>query len=98
MTTILIQFTLVQEIGTPPISNGFLVWAFTLFFPYIRSLLFISISWLLALLLALNILNGQFYRVQVGLQSPEGATTVRGVLRRFNDFLKLFSDVSQHSL
>lgn len=42
----------------------------------------------------INILNGQFYRVQVGVQSPEGITTVRGVLRRFNDFLKLFSHVS----
>ncbi|KAG8375802.1 hypothetical protein BUALT_Bualt10G0138300 [Buddleja alternifolia] len=30
-----------------------------------------------------------FYRVQVGLQSPEGTTTTRTVLRRFNDFLKL---------
>lgn len=30
-----------------------------------------------------------FYRVQVGIQSPEGVTTTRGVLRRFNDFLKL---------
>ncbi|KAK4600751.1 hypothetical protein RGQ29_010394 [Quercus rubra] len=32
-----------------------------------------------------------FYRVQVGVQSPEGVTTTRGVLRRFNDFLKLFT-------
>ncbi|XP_058222458.1 PX domain-containing protein EREL1-like isoform X5 [Rhododendron vialii] len=32
-----------------------------------------------------------FYRVQIGLQSPEGITTTRGVLRRFNDFLKLFT-------
>ncbi|KAG2700172.1 hypothetical protein I3760_07G220100 [Carya illinoinensis] len=32
-----------------------------------------------------------FYRVQVGVQSPEGNTTTRGILRRFNDFLKLFS-------
>ncbi|KAK2978413.1 hypothetical protein RJ640_018154 [Escallonia rubra] len=38
-----------------------------------------------------NILKGQFYRVQVGIQSPEGVTTTRGVLRRFNDFLKLFA-------
>ncbi|KAI3454216.1 hypothetical protein Pfo_010879 [Paulownia fortunei] len=30
-----------------------------------------------------------FYRVQVGIQSPEGLTTTRTVLRRFNDFLKL---------
>lgn len=40
-----------------------------------------------------NIFKGQFYRVHVGVQSPEGSTTNRGVLRRFNDFLKLFSDV-----
>ncbi|XP_041000095.1 PX domain-containing protein EREX-like isoform X2 [Juglans microcarpa x Juglans regia] len=33
--------------------------------------------------------------VQVGLQSPEGITTIRGILRRFNDFLKLFSEVRQ---
>ncbi|PSR91842.1 Myosin-9 like [Actinidia chinensis var. chinensis] len=32
-----------------------------------------------------------FYRVQVGIQSAEGITTMRGVLRRFNDFLKLFT-------
>ncbi|XP_073141796.1 PX domain-containing protein EREX isoform X2 [Henckelia pumila] len=32
-----------------------------------------------------------FYRVQVGLQSPEGVTTTRGVQRRFRDFLKLGS-------
>ena len=30
----------------------------------------------------------------MGLQSPEGVTTTRGVLRRFNDFIKLFTDVS----
>lgn len=36
-----------------------------------------------------------FYRVQIGLQSPEGVTTVRGVLRRFNDFLRLFSDLKK---
>ncbi|XP_059638523.1 PX domain-containing protein EREL1-like isoform X2 [Cornus florida] len=29
--------------------------------------------------------------VQVGIQSPEGITTTRGLLRRFNDFLKLFA-------
>lgn len=40
------------------------------------------------------ILDGQFYRVHVGVQLPEGVTTTRGVLRRFNDFLKLFTDVS----
>ncbi|RDY14290.1 PX domain-containing protein EREL1, partial [Mucuna pruriens] len=38
---------------------------------------------------------GQFYRVQVGVQSPEGITRVHGVLRRFNDFLKLFSDLKK---
>ncbi|KAI3729961.1 hypothetical protein L6452_18634 [Arctium lappa] len=32
-----------------------------------------------------------FYRVQVGLQSPQGVTTTRAVLRRFNDFLKLLA-------
>ncbi|KAK9079978.1 hypothetical protein SSX86_001653 [Deinandra increscens subsp. villosa] len=32
-----------------------------------------------------------FYRVVVGLQSPEGVTTTRAVLRRFNDFLKLLA-------
>ncbi|EOY29446.1 Phox domain-containing protein isoform 1 [Theobroma cacao] len=36
-----------------------------------------------------------FYRVQVGVQSPEGVTTTRGVLRRFNDFLKLFTDLKK---
>ncbi|KAH1252809.1 PX domain-containing protein EREL1 [Glycine max] len=36
-----------------------------------------------------------FYRVQVGVQSPEGITKVHGVLRRFNDFLKLFADIKK---
>lgn len=36
-----------------------------------------------------------FYRVQIGLQSPEGMTTMRGILRRFNDFMKLFSDLKK---
>ncbi|GAB2284926.1 hypothetical protein Dimus_019379 [Dionaea muscipula] len=36
-----------------------------------------------------------FYRVQVAIQSPAGVTTTRGVLRRFNDFLKLYSDLKQ---
>ncbi|KAK9923091.1 hypothetical protein M0R45_031525 [Rubus argutus] len=36
-----------------------------------------------------------FYRVQVGLQSPEGITTTRGILRRFNDFLKLSSELKK---
>ncbi|KAK3040941.1 hypothetical protein RJ639_028815 [Escallonia herrerae] len=40
---------------------------------------------------------GQFYRVQVGIQSPEGVTTTRVVLRRFNDFLKLFAAVSNQA-
>ncbi|KAK9280523.1 hypothetical protein L1049_014215 [Liquidambar formosana] len=37
----------------------------------------------------------RFYRVQVGVQSPEGITTTRGVLRRFNDFLKLFANLKK---
>ncbi|KAI4379758.1 hypothetical protein MLD38_006012 [Melastoma candidum] len=36
-----------------------------------------------------------FYRVQIGLQSPEGVTSLHGVLRRFNDFLRLFSDIKR---
>jgi hypothetical protein len=36
----------------------------------------------------------QFYRVQVAIQSPEGITSARLVLRRFNDFLELYSSVS----
>ncbi|CAN8326915.1 unnamed protein product [Cochlearia groenlandica] len=36
-----------------------------------------------------------FYRVQISLQSPEGVTTMRGVLRRFNDFLKLLTDLKR---
>lgn len=32
-----------------------------------------------------------FYRVQIGIQSPNGITAVRGILRRFSDFLKLFA-------
>lgn len=36
-----------------------------------------------------------FYRVQVGIQSPEGITTTRVIFRRFNDFLKLFSDLKK---
>lgn len=34
-----------------------------------------------------------FYRVQIGIQSPLGVTTTRGILRRFSDFLKLFSEL-----
>ncbi|CAF2031321.1 hypothetical protein Bca4012_080772 [Brassica carinata] len=36
-----------------------------------------------------------FYRVQISVQSPEGVTTMRGVLRRFNDFLKLLTDLKK---
>ncbi|KAL5697920.1 hypothetical protein ACHQM5_029019 [Ranunculus cassubicifolius] len=36
-----------------------------------------------------------FYRVQVGLQSPEGITTFTGVLRRFNDFMKLVTELKR---
>ncbi|EFJ21378.1 hypothetical protein SELMODRAFT_10704, partial [Selaginella moellendorffii] len=32
-----------------------------------------------------------FYRVLVGIQSPQGVTSVRGILRRFSDFLKLYA-------
>ncbi|KAJ4845503.1 hypothetical protein Tsubulata_013016 [Turnera subulata] len=35
------------------------------------------------------------YRVQVGIQSPDGVTTIRGLLRRFSDFLQLFSEVKK---
>ncbi|XP_057504654.1 PX domain-containing protein EREX-like isoform X2 [Actinidia eriantha] len=31
--------------------------------------------------------------VQIGIQSPEGITTTRGIRRRFSDFLKLFSEL-----
>ncbi|XP_061351293.1 PX domain-containing protein EREX [Gastrolobium bilobum] len=36
-----------------------------------------------------------FFRVQVGIQSPEAITTTRIVLRRFNDFLNLFSELKK---
>ncbi|KAE9588008.1 putative Phox domain-containing protein [Lupinus albus] len=36
-----------------------------------------------------------FYRVQVGIQSPQGITTSRVILRRFKDFLNLFSDLKK---
>ncbi|PQQ18570.1 PX domain-containing protein EREX isoform X4 [Prunus yedoensis var. nudiflora] len=42
-----------------------------------------------------NIHREQFYRVQVGVQSLEGITTTRGILRRFSDFLKLFSELKK---
>ncbi|CAM6029393.1 unnamed protein product [Sphagnum balticum] len=32
-----------------------------------------------------------FFRVQVGIQSPDGISALRGILRRFSDFLKLFT-------
>ncbi|CAN1285662.1 PX domain-containing protein EREX [Linum perenne] len=40
-----------------------------------------------------NRATGQFYRVQVGLQSPDGVTNSREILRRFSDFLKLHSEL-----
>ncbi|CAJ2643577.1 unnamed protein product [Trifolium pratense] len=36
-----------------------------------------------------------FYRLQVGIQSPEGITNIHGVLRRFNDFLNLYVDLKK---
>lgn len=36
-----------------------------------------------------------FYRVQVGIQSPQGITTFRGVLRRFSDFMKLITELKR---
>ncbi|KAI3727175.1 hypothetical protein L1987_66986 [Smallanthus sonchifolius] len=36
-----------------------------------------------------------FFRVQVGIQSPEGITSTREVLRRFNEFLKLYSELKK---
>ncbi|OAY62878.1 hypothetical protein ACMD2_17211 [Ananas comosus] len=32
-----------------------------------------------------------FYRIHIGIQSPEGVSSSHGVLRRFSDFLKLYS-------
>uniref|UniRef100_M8BFF9 Uncharacterized protein n=1 Tax=Aegilops tauschii TaxID=37682 RepID=M8BFF9_AEGTA len=40
-------------------------------------------------------LTGQFYRIHVGIQSPEGVSSSHGVLRRFSDFLKLCSDLKR---
>ncbi|PWA44598.1 phox domain-containing protein [Artemisia annua] len=34
-----------------------------------------------------------FFKVQVGIQSPEGVNLTREVLRRFNDFLNLYSEL-----
>ncbi|KAK3130908.1 hypothetical protein QOZ80_6BG0499530 [Eleusine coracana subsp. coracana] len=36
-----------------------------------------------------------FYRIHVGIQSPEGFSSSHGVLRRFSDFLKLSSDLKR---
>lgn len=36
-----------------------------------------------------------FYRVQVGIQSPQGVSTLRKVLRRFSDFLKLHASLKK---
>ncbi|KAK7325263.1 hypothetical protein VNO77_29422 [Canavalia gladiata] len=36
-----------------------------------------------------------FYRVQVGIQSPEAITTTRIILRRFSDFLNLSSELKK---
>ncbi|KAK9677225.1 hypothetical protein RND81_11G129300 [Saponaria officinalis] len=36
-----------------------------------------------------------FYRVQVGIQTPEAVTTTRGTLHRFSDFLNLFSELKK---
>uniref|UniRef100_A0A0D9WSH9 PX domain-containing protein n=1 Tax=Leersia perrieri TaxID=77586 RepID=A0A0D9WSH9_9ORYZ len=36
-----------------------------------------------------------FYRIHVGIQSPEGVSSSHSVLRRFSDFLKLYSDLKQ---
>ena len=45
-------------------------------------------------ILCFNNQNLQFYMVQVGLQSPEGITSTRGISRRFNEFLELFYEVT----
>ncbi|CAN6216189.1 unnamed protein product [Urochloa humidicola] len=34
-----------------------------------------------------------FYRIHVGVQSPDGLSSSHGILRRFSDFLKLSSDL-----
>ncbi|KAE8680829.1 signal recognition particle 54 kDa protein 2-like [Hibiscus syriacus] len=36
-----------------------------------------------------------FYKVQVGIQSPQGVTTTRGILRRYSDFLKLLFELKK---
>jgi hypothetical protein len=39
-------------------------------------------------------LGWQFFKVQVGIQSPDGIHALRGILRRFSDFLKLFTTIT----
>jgi len=54
-------------------------------------------SWTLIYSFYVSLFNthkGQFYRIHVGIQSPEGFSSSHGILRRFSDFLKLCSDVS----
>ncbi|XP_011621232.1 PX domain-containing protein EREL1 isoform X2 [Amborella trichopoda] len=36
-----------------------------------------------------------FYRVQVAIESPQGVSTTRSILRRFSDFLKLFTTLKR---
>ncbi|CAO2815234.1 unnamed protein product [Amaranthus hypochondriacus] len=36
-----------------------------------------------------------YYRVQVGIQTPEAVTTTRLILRRFSEFVKLFSELQK---
>ncbi|KAI7731377.1 hypothetical protein M8C21_011488 [Ambrosia artemisiifolia] len=36
-----------------------------------------------------------YFKVQVGIQSPEGITSTREVQRRFNEFLKLYSELKK---
>lgn len=63
---------------------------------YVYSLFLSFLNFFLASFLAFNLFLFylQFYRVQVGIQSPEGITSTRGILRRYSDFLKLLSEVS----
>lgn len=57
---------------------------------YIILIVLVSLS-----IFSFNILEGQFFRVHVGIQSPEGISTSHIILRRFTDFLKLFTSVSK---
>lgn len=36
-----------------------------------------------------------FYNVQIGIQSPNGISAARSILRRFSDFLKLYATVKR---